>query len=213
VNSGRPTDESDHDMRASEAHRPPVWIVRSPVLARAYRLAASAHASQHRANDGAPFLDHVVEVATLLEEAGFDQESVTAGLLHDSVERGTLTAERLRREMGDGVSSLVLALTEDSSIESFAERKAALREQVRVSGPEAVTIFAADKLSDINGLRRGIDRFGAEIEQRMGTTVGGMASHYRASVEMIETSLPRSVFIPALHARLEELDRYAAARR
>jgi HD domain len=212
VNLGRPTDEFGHDRRASEAPPPQAWIAQSPVLARAYRLAESAHASQRRATDGAPFLDHVVEVAMLLQEAGFDGQSVTAGLLHDAVERGTLTAERLRSEMGDAVSSLVLALTEDDSIDSFAERKAALREQVRLSGPQAVTIFAADKLSDINGLRRGIDRFGEEIERRMGTTVGGMASHYRASVEMIEVSLPRSVFIPALHARLEELDRYAAAR-
>jgi (p)ppGpp synthase/HD superfamily hydrolase len=169
VSAAHPVDESDPIALASEALSPPAWIAESQVLARAYRLAASAHASQHRATDGAPFLDHVVEVATLLSDAGFDEELVTAGLLHDAVERGTLTEERLQREVGDGVSSLLLSLTEDSSIEPFAERKAALREQVRVSGPRAITIFAADKLSDINGLRRGIDRFGDEIERRMGT--------------------------------------------
>ncbi len=115
--------------------------------------------------------------------------------------------------MGDAVSSLVLSLTEDSSIESFAERKAALREQVRVSGPRAMTVFAADKLSDIKGLRRGIERFGDEIEKRMGTTVEGMASHYRESVEMIEASQPHSVFVPALHFQLETLGSLAAAKR
>jgi guanosine-3',5'-bis(diphosphate) 3'-pyrophosphohydrolase len=212
VNPNHPVD--DFDLGApSEAPPPPAWIAESETLARAYSLAASAHASQQRATDGAPFLDHVVEVATFLYDAGFDEELVTAGLLHDAVERGTLTEEHLHREMGDAVSLLVLSLTEDSSIESFAERKAALREQVRVSGPRAITIFAADKLSDINGLGRGIDKFGDEIEKRMGTTVGGMASHYRESVEMIEASGPRSTFVPALHAQLEELDAYAAARR
>jgi hypothetical protein len=40
-----------------------------------------------------------------------------------------------------------------------------------------------------------------------------MASHYRESVEMIEASRPRSRFVPALHAQLEELDRYVAAKR
>jgi len=205
-------DESDLGA-PSEAPSAPAWIAGSPVLAGAHRLAASAHASQHRATDGAPFLDHVVEVATFLHNAGFDEELVTAGLLHDAVERGTLTEERLQREMGGAVTSLVLSLTEDSSIESFAERKAALREQVRVSGSRAITIFAADKLSDIHGLRRGIDRFGDQIEKRLGTTVEGMASHYRESVEMIEASRPRSVFVPDLHAQLEELDRYAAAQR
>ncbi len=155
----------------------------------------------------------MVEVATFLYDARFDEESVTAGLLHDAVERGTLTEERLRREMGDAVSSLVLSLTEDSSIESFAERKAALREQVRVSGPRAIIIFAADKLSDINGLHRGIERFGDEIEKRMGTTIDGMASHYRESVEMIEANQPHSTFVPALHTQLEKLGSSAAAKR
>jgi guanosine-3',5'-bis(diphosphate) 3'-pyrophosphohydrolase len=206
-------DAPDPAGQASGAPSPPSWISESQGRTRAYHLAASAHASQHRATDGAPFLDHVLEVATLLHAAGFDDELVTAGLLHDAVERGTLTERTLRLEMGDSISSLVLALTEDSSIESFDERKAALREQVRVSGPRAVTIFAADKLSDIQGLRRGIDRFGDAIEERMGTTIDGMAAHYRESVEMIESSRPRSTFVPALHAQLEELGRYAAATR
>src|SRR5919197_2387554 len=137
--------ESDHDGKALEAPAPPSWIAESRVLEHAYRLAASAHAGQHRPTDGTPFLDHAVEVATLLDQAGFDEELVTAGLLHDAVERGTLTEERLRIEMDDAVSFLVLSLTEDSSIESFSERKPALGEQVRASGSRAVTIFAADK--------------------------------------------------------------------
>jgi hypothetical protein len=133
--------------------------------------------------------------------------------LHDAVERGTLSEERLRDEVGEQISSLVLAVTEDSAIESFAERKRGLREQVRASGPQAVTIFAADKLSDIRGLRRGIDRFGDALEDRIGTTVEGMAGHYRESVEMIESTPPRSSFLPALRAELDELGRHASAMR
>ena len=90
------------------------------LLARAYRLAASAHHSQHRATDGAPFLDHVVEVATLLNEAGLDEELVTAGLLHDAVESGTLTEEGLRA--GDWRRCLVARAGRSlrtASIESF----------------------------------------------------------------------------------------------
>ena len=34
-----------------------------------------------------------------------------------------------------------------------------------------MTVFAADKLSDIVGLRRGIDRYGRRSRSRMGTTV------------------------------------------
>ena len=64
-------------------------------------------------------------------------------------------------------------------------RKAALRDQVRAGGELAVTVFAADKLSDIIGLRRGIGQSGQAIEERIGTTIAGIAGHYSESVELI----------------------------
>lgn len=184
----------------------------SALLQRAYALAVEAHGSQRRATDQSLFLDHVLEVATLLHDAGFDEELIAAGLLHDAVERGTATETGLRAEMGDGITSLVLALTEDGSLESFAERKAALRGQVRAAGPRAMAIYAADKLSDIRALRRGIDRSGDSIEARMGTTITGMAGHYRESVEMLDASEPDLEFLPALRKELESLATLEPAR-
>jgi hypothetical protein len=184
---------------------PPSWITESQLLERAYSLAASAHRSQTRPTDGRPFLDHAVEVATFLHEAAFDDELVAVGLLHDAVERGSLTEEELYGEMGEAIGTLVMTLSEDPSIDSFDDRKAALRDQVRAGGGLAITVFAADKLSDIVGLRRGIQRYGDVIEDRMGTTVTGMAGHYRDSVELIESVRPGSAFLPALHVQLERL--------
>ena len=144
---------------------PPGWIEGSPLLTQAYALAESAHRSQQRASDGRPFLDHVTEVGTLLHEAGFDVELVATGLLHDAVERGTLSEDALRTEMPESIGELVLTLSEDPTIESFSERKAALRAQVAVGGGRALTVFAADKLSDIIGLRRGLETFGVAVEE------------------------------------------------
>jgi hypothetical protein len=189
----------------NEASSLPAWISQSALLAQAYSLAEAAHRAQERPTDGRPFLDHVTEVAWLLDEAGFHEELVAVGLLHDAVERGTLREEDLRSEMGEVIATLVLALTEDAEIESFEERKTALRDQVRAAGGLAVTVFAADKLSDIVGLRRGIERYGAAIEERMGTTVAAMAGHYRESVELIESARPESAFLPPLHAELDRL--------
>jgi hypothetical protein len=41
----------------------------------------------------------------------------------------------------------------------------------------------------------------------MGTTIAGIAGHYRESVELIESVTPRSTFLSALH---DQLDRLAA---
>jgi hypothetical protein len=184
---------------------PPAWITESQLLERAYSLAAAAHRSQTRPTDGRPFLDHAVEVATFLHEAAFDDELVAVGLLHDAVERGTLSEEELRAEMGEAIPALVMTLSEDPTIESFEARKAALRDQVQAGGGLAITVFAADKLSDIVGLRRGIQRYGDVVEERMGTTVAGMAGHYRESVELIESVRPGSAFLPALRVQLDGL--------
>ena len=188
----------------------PEWVKDSPLLGRAYALAESAHGSERRASDGATFLDHVTEVATLLREAGFDEELVAAGLLHDSVERGTLGEDRLRDEVGDDISDVVMTLTEDARIEDFAERKRALRDQVAAAGGRALIVFAADKLSDILGLRRGLEASGDGLAERRGTSVASMAGHDRDSVALIEAGGSGSVFLPVLRAELEFLGEDAA---
>jgi (p)ppGpp synthase/HD superfamily hydrolase len=185
--------------------RSPAWVARSPALTRAYAIAREAHGNERRATDRDTFLTHVVEVGTLLYRAGFDETLVATGLLHDSVERGTLTAEGLKAEADPEVCALVLALTEDAAISSFALRKKSLRRQVQAAGNGAVTVFAADKLSDIRGLRRGIRAGRRAVEWRMGATVEAMAYHYCESVEMIEASDPASAFITALRVELDGL--------
>ena len=185
---------------------PPEWIARSPLLVDAYSLAEDAHGTQRRASDRHYFLEHVLEVAELLHEAGFDDEIVAVGLLHDAVERGTLDQERLRDEMGASIASLVLALSEDPEIASFDRRKASLRRQVEGAGRAAMTVYAADKLSDIRGLCRGMETRRGGLEERLGTTVAGMSAHYRESVEMIEAVRPASPFVPLLRAEMARLD-------
>jgi hypothetical protein len=184
----------------------PQWVLASSYLSDAFSLAARAHGSERRPTDGRLFLEHVTEVAGLLHRLEFDEELIAVGLLHDSVERGTLREPELRDEMGDSIAWLVMVLSEDPTIESFEGRKAALRVQVAAAGVRAITVFAADKLSDIAGLRRGIGVSQEAAEGRMGTSVASMADHYRDSVEMIAEVRPGSAFLSALRLELGRLD-------
>lgn len=185
---------------------PPEWVSESPLLTEAFSLAANAHGSDRRPSDGRLFLEHVTEVAGLLQRLAYDEELVAVGLLHDSVERGRLTEPELRAAMGEAVCEQVMLLSENPAVEPFADRKAALREQVAAAGGRAVTVFAADKLSDIVGLRRGIEAVRDERELGIGTSVTGMASHYRESVQMIASVRPGSAFVSALRRELRLLE-------
>ena len=62
------------------ADRVDVDLVRS-----AYELAAEAHAGQKRAS-GEPYVNHSVEVATILASLRLDTATLVAGLVHDAVE-------------------------------------------------------------------------------------------------------------------------------
>lgn len=192
--------------QSSEEGKRPEWVATSPLLAEAFSLAASAHRSDRRPSDGRLFLEHVTEVADLLQRLAYDEELVAVGLLHDSVERGRLSEPKLLEAMGGQICEEVMTLSEDPGIESFEERKAALREQVAASGGRAVTVFAADKLSDIAGLRRGVEASRERTKERLGTSVADMVGHYRASVRMIASVRPGSALLAPLRRELSRLD-------
>lgn len=201
-----PRDDGRSGADRGRAPRPPEWVSASPLLAEAFSLAASAHRADRRPSDGRFFLEHVTEVAGLLQRMAFDEELVAVGLLHDSVERGRLTEPELRDSMGDAICDLVMILSENPAIESFEKRKAALREQVAAAGGRAVTVFAADKLSDIAGLRRAIGSSRRDAGTPMSIGLASIAAHYRDSVQMIAAARPGSAFLSALQRELGRLE-------
>src|SRR4051812_19254839 len=123
------------------------FVERSPLTRDALAFASDRHAGQTRSIDDIPFVTHPVEVACLLHEAGYSDEVVAAGVLHDVLENTDVELPELEQAFGAEVAMLVAAVSDDPSITDKAERKAALRDQVAHAGEEAAAIFAADKVS------------------------------------------------------------------
>ena len=57
-----------------------------PRLQRAFRYAAEKHDGQTRKQTAVPYLSHLMAVASLVLEAGGDEDMAIAALLHDVVE-------------------------------------------------------------------------------------------------------------------------------
>jgi len=135
----------------TQGDRPAVHLaVALPGSAR--RFAARCHSRQRRQSDGAPFIEHPLEVARLLRAAGCSDVVVAAGLLHDVVEQTDVTMAELTARFGPAVADLVLAVSDDASIDSYRLRKQLLREQVRHAGGDAALLFAADKIAKVREL-------------------------------------------------------------
>lgn len=86
----------------------------SLLVSRADQFAAKAHASvgQLRSNNE-PYIIHPRAVAAILFELGFDDVSIAAALLHDTVEDTPVTFAEIEDSFGKEVAILVQWLTKD----------------------------------------------------------------------------------------------------
>jgi (p)ppGpp synthase/HD superfamily hydrolase len=92
----------------------------------AVAFATRMHAGQRRA-DGTPFILHPIEVATRLYCAGAPDHLISAGVMHDLIEKTDVSAADLRERFGARITERVLAVTDDDRIAGYTQRKAALR--------------------------------------------------------------------------------------
>lgn len=173
------------------------YLAGRPVADRAAGVAIEAHAGQTRKADGAPFITHPLEVGLLLHGLGYDDDVVSAGILHDVVEKGGMTMESVTDAFGPRVAEMVEALTEDESISDYRVRKAAQRDQVARASDDAVVVFAADKVSKAREARL------AGTARRLGADeLVARREHYRESIAMIEARLPGHPFADELRFEL-----------
>lgn len=80
------------------------------LVAKAYRVAAIAHAPQRR-KSGEPYIVHPIAVAKIVAELGLDEISISAALLHDAVEDSDLTFDDVQAEFGPDVAAIVDGVT------------------------------------------------------------------------------------------------------
>lgn len=128
----------------------------------ARKLMIKAHNGQKRKITGEPYFSHPLNVARILRRAGFPEEVVIAGLLHDAVEDTEVTDQDIREMFGDIIADLVASHTENKSL-SWEERKAHTIEQVRTGTLEEKALIVADKLDNLSSVRYALSSEGKAV--------------------------------------------------
>lgn len=80
-------------------------------------FATKAHKGQFR-KSGEPFINHPLAVKKILEEWHMDEDTIIAGILHDTVEDTPVTLENIKNEFGESVAILVDGVTKISAARS-----------------------------------------------------------------------------------------------
>ncbi|WP_406174191.1 RelA/SpoT family protein [Streptomyces sp. NBC_00996] len=144
-------DAIGHVVDAHRAHHPDADL---EPLRRAYVLAESSHRGQMR-KSGEPYITHPLAVTLILAELGAETTTLTASLLHDTVEDTEVTLDQVRQEFGDEVCYLVDGVTKLEKVdygaaaepETFRKMLVATGNDVRV-----MSIKLADRLHNMRTL-------------------------------------------------------------
>ncbi|MFE2098384.1 RelA/SpoT family protein [Streptomyces sp. NPDC059468] len=148
---GRLPDAIGHVVEAHRAHHPDADL---EPLRRAYVLAESSHRGQMR-KSGEPYITHPLAVTLILAELGAETTTLTASLLHDTVEDTDVTLDQVREQFGEEVRYLVDGVTKLEKVdygaaaepETFRKMLVATGSDVRV-----MSIKLADRLHNMRTL-------------------------------------------------------------
>ncbi|PRH78153.1 bifunctional (p)ppGpp synthetase/guanosine-3',5'-bis(diphosphate) 3'-pyrophosphohydrolase, partial [Streptomyces solincola] len=204
-------DAIGHVADAHRAHHPDADL---DVLHRAYVLAESSHRGQYR-KSGEPYITHPLAVTLILAELGAETTTLTASLLHDTVEDTEVTLDQVGREFGDEVRYLVDGVTKLEKVdygaaaepETFRKMLVATGSDVRV-----MSIKLADRLHNMRTLGVMRPEKQARIAKVTRDVLIPLAE--RLGVQALKTELEDLVFAilhPADHQRTRALVDAAAS--
>ena len=131
-------------------------------LEKAQQLATKAHENQTRKNSSEPYIEHPKRVAMLLKEAGFPEEVVIAGYLHDVVEDTPITIEDIRDQFGEKVAEIVAYHTEDKTL-SWEERKQHTINAFKTAPYYVQALIIADKLDNLQSVVEQYNQMGDKV--------------------------------------------------
>ena len=127
------------------------------LLRRAYEFSSHAHSTQKRV-EGSPYIGHPLFVASVLADMKIDVATISAALLHDTVEDTTTTIKDISDKFGKEIAFLVESLTklsrmefqtrEEAQAEYFRKMLLAMSEDIRV-----ILIKFADRLHNMRTLQ------------------------------------------------------------
>ncbi len=131
----------------------------SEVINNAVIFAAKAHLDQKRKDPESvtPFIQHPVMVGLILQRAGFNDNVIAAGILHDVIEDTKYSKEDLEKAFNKNIAELVNDVSEQDKSLPWLERKQKYLEHIKECPIESKAVSAADKIHNIRSIIKSIN--------------------------------------------------------
>ncbi len=154
-----------------------------PRFQRAFKFAAEKHARQTRKASTIPYIAHLMGVASLVLEAGGDEDLAIAALLHDVVEDcgGPPMLKEVQRRFGKRVAEVVDGCTDAYTYPKppWKERKDQYIARLKNEDVGTRLVSAADKLNNIRSILSDYRAIGESVWARFNGGREGTLWYYR----------------------------------
>jgi len=122
-------------------------------LTRAYEFVSDRHKS-HRHASGAPYLDHLLKVASTLALMKLDLDTIVSGLLHGVLKEGVADFEEIEKQFGRDVANIVDGSTKITNVHytsQLAHQAENIRKLFIAMGADirVLLVKLADRLQDM----------------------------------------------------------------
>lgn len=149
-------------------------------------FATRKHDGQTRKGTTVPYVAHLMSVASLVLEAGGDEDLAIAALLHDVVEDcgGVPMLREIRRCFGKRVAHVVDGCT-DTDLDPkppWRQRKEDYLKHLRTADADVRLVSAADKLHNARSVLTDYRQIGGRVWERFQGKGDGTLWYYRALV-------------------------------
>lgn len=172
------------------------------VIEKALQIASKAHQGQYRKGTDIPYIAHPVAVGMLLMKAGYRDEVVAAGILHDTDEDTDYKLEDIKRDFGEEIAEIVAGCSEPDKSLSWEERKEHTIEFLKTASSDIRAVACADKLHNIRSIIKDYKQEGETVWQRF--------NRGKEKQEWYYTSLVESLRSQGSFALLDELENEVA---
>jgi GTP pyrophosphokinase len=178
-----------------KTQRTPIKL--GPRFLRAFLFAAEKHSGQARKASTIPYIAHLIGVASLVLEAGGDEDLAIAALLHDVVEDcgGAPMLKEVRRLFGQRVAKVVEGCTDADTDPKppWRQRKETYLRHLKTADADTRLVSAADKLNNVRSILSDYRAFGESIWSRFNGGRDGTLWYYRTLRDEFLRSKPNRI--------------------
>jgi len=121
---------------------------------KAVAFAADKHRKQCRKDaEASPYINHPIALANVLANEGgvVDAAVLCAAVLHDTIEDTSTTEDELRAVFGSEITSIVLEVSDDKSLEKHVRKQLQI-DRARDASQKAKLVKLADKICNLRDI-------------------------------------------------------------